>query len=175
MNNVLVAYASKHGSTAEIAEAIAQTLRESDLTVDCKVADEVKTLEGYDAVVLGSAVYMKRWRSEARHFLSRHGKALATMPFWVFSSGPIGDPADAPDEKAEAWAEPRRTIEKAEGLGVREHVVFGGRVPADPHGPIQKAMVENTPAEWRDRRDWDAIRDWARGIGASLVGEAALR
>ena len=111
------------------------------LTVDCVDAGEVGDVESYDAVVLGSAVYMKRWRGDAKHFLRKHGKELSQRPFWVFSSGPIGDPSgDKP-----SWEEPPRIVERAEALGVREHVIFGGRVPTDPHGPAQRAMVENTP------------------------------
>jgi menaquinone-dependent protoporphyrinogen oxidase len=173
MKNVLVAYASKHGSTAEIAQAIADTLGESGLRADCRDVADVKSLDGYDGVVLGSAVYLKRWRGEARHFLRGHGGELEKLPFWVFSSGPVGEPDDS--AKAQAWTEPRKTIEKAEQLGARDHVVFGGRVPADPHGPIQKAMVEETPPEYRDRRDWDEIRDWAQSIAAELAGDRVER
>lgn len=164
--NVLVAYASKHGSTAEIADAVADTLRQSGLDVDCKAVGEVKRLEPYGAVVLGSAVYIRRWRGDARRFLRKHGKELSKRPFWVFSSGPVGEPRD--DEKGSPWLEPPRIVEKVERLGVREHVVFGGRVPVDPHGPAQRAMVENTPAEYRDRRNWDEIRAWAAGVASEL-------
>src|SRR5688500_12543529 len=124
---VLVAHASKHGSTAEIAEAIAQTLRESGLDVDCREAGDVESLESYDAVVLGSAVYIRRWRGGAKHFLRRHASALAERPFWVFSSGPVGEPSG--DEKMARWLEPPRIIKRVEELGAREHVVFGGRAP----------------------------------------------
>ena len=164
----MVAYASKHGSTAEIAQAVGETLRDGGLSVDCVDAAEVGGLDSYDAVVLGSAVYMKRWRGDAKHFLRKYGKELSRRPFWVFSSGPIGEPShDDP-----SWEEPRRIVEKAEALGVREHVIFGGRVPADPRGPAQRAMVDSTPPEYRDRRDWDEIRVWASRIAAEL-GEAA--
>lgn len=164
MARVLVAYASKRGSTAEIAEAIASVLRESRHTADCAAAGSVAALEGYDAVVLGSAVYMRRWRGDARRFLRKHRHALEGMPWWVFSSGPTGDPAkDKP-----AWTAPGRTMRKIERLGAREHVVFGGSVPKEPHGRIERAMVDNTPPEWRDRRDWDEIRAWARGIAGRL-------
>lgn len=153
MTSVLVAYGSKHGSTAEIAAAIAETLRESGLRADCLQAGSVDSLEGYDAVVVGSAVYMRRWRREARRFLHHHARALSERPLWVFSSGPVGDPAkDNP-----AWLEPRRTIAEAERLGARAHVVFGGLSEAS-----------SIPAEFRDRRDWDEIRAWARGIAAEL-------
>ena len=62
MAHILVAYASKRGSTGEIAESIADVLRQSKLEVDCKPAGEVESLDCHDGVVLGSAVYMKRWR-----------------------------------------------------------------------------------------------------------------
>jgi menaquinone-dependent protoporphyrinogen oxidase len=161
---VLVAHASRRGSTAEIAEAIAGTLRREGIAADCEAAHDVKSLQPYAAVVLGSAVYMKHWRGEARHFLRKHRKALSQAPLWVFSSGPVGDP----EEDQPAWAEPPKLVDTVEKLGAREHVVFGGRLPEQPHGPIEKAMVAGTPPEHRDRRDWDEIRTWAVSIAAQL-------
>jgi menaquinone-dependent protoporphyrinogen oxidase len=162
---VLVAYASKRGSTAEIAETVAATLRREGLGVCLEPAGEVRSLERYDAVVLGSAVYMKRWPGDAKHFLKKHRKALRQMPFWVFSSGPVGDPADDnPD-----WMEPPKLAEKVEDLGGRKHVVFGGCMPADPRGMAERAMVEGIPREFRDRRDWDEIRAWAQQVASDLV------
>lgn len=164
MSHVLVAYASKHGSTEGIATAIAQALEVCGLRTTCADADDVKDLEPYDAVILGSAVYGRRWRPEARQFLRHHARELSTLPFWVFSSGPVGDPAkDNPK-----WLEPAGTIAKAEKLGVRDHVVFGGSVPADAQGMMMRSMANNTPAEFRDRRDWDAIHAWAYGVAEAL-------
>jgi len=163
---VLVAYASKHGSTAEIAQAIAETLNRSGLPADCIQAAAVHSLEPYDAVVLGSAVYTRRWRGDARHFLRRLAHELSERPLWVFSSGPVGPPN--PDEVDSPWLEPRRTIEAAERLGARDHVVFGGRMPTEPRGPAQRGMVNNCPPEFRDRRDWERIRAWAEAIAAQL-------
>lgn len=157
---VLVAYGSKHGSTAEIAEAITAALRETGLDADCREADDVKSLDRYDAVVLGSAVYIRRWRGSARRFLRRHADALAARPFWVFSSGPVGEPAN--DEAASRWLEPPRVINRVEELGAREHVVLGGRAP------LGSTMEQSTPPEFRDRRDWDEIRAWAQRIAAQL-------
>jgi menaquinone-dependent protoporphyrinogen oxidase len=165
MPKVLVAYASKRGSTAEIARSVAETLRAAGLDVDCAETGDVAGVEGYDAVVLGSAVYMKRWRGDAKRFLRRNRKALAQRPFWIFSSGPVGEPKPDADE---SWNEPRKIVAQAEQLGARGHVVFGGRVPAEPHGPIEKAMVESTPPEHRDKRDWDEIRAWAERVAADL-------
>jgi len=169
MAKVLVAYASKRGSTAEIADAIAAVLRDSGHAADCVEAGAVSGLDGYDAVVLGSAVYMRRWRGDARHFVRKHKHELEQLPLWVFSSGPTGDPAgDNP-----AWTEPGHTIKKLDRLGAREHVVFGGCMPSEPHGAMEHAMLEGTPAEWRDRRDWDEIRGWAGRIAGQLPGASA--
>ncbi len=162
---ILVAYSSKRGSTAEIAETIAATLRREGLGVCLERAEDVQSLDPYDAVVLGSAVYMKRWRGDARHFLKKHRKGLRQLPLWVFSSGPVGDPSkDNPE-----WTEPPEITDKVEELGGREHVVFGGCLPAEPHGFMERAMVEGIPREFRDRRDWAEIRDWAKQISAALT------
>jgi menaquinone-dependent protoporphyrinogen oxidase len=168
---VLVAYASKRGSTAEIAEAVASTLAGSGLEVECEDAASIKSLEPYDALVLGSAVYMKRWRGDARRFLRRHRRALTELPFWVFSSGPVGDPAEDRPE----WTEPSKIVASAERLGARGHVVFGGRLPAEPKGKIERAMVIGVPPEFRDRRDWDEIRDWAKTVAQELAAPAPQR
>jgi menaquinone-dependent protoporphyrinogen oxidase len=162
---VLVAYASKRGSTAEIAETVAATLRREGLGVCLARVDDVRGLERFDAVVLGSAVYMKRWRGDAKHFLKKHRKALRQMPFWVFSSGPVGNPAgDNPD-----WMEPPKLAEKVGEMGGRGHAVFGGCAPAEPRGMVERAMVDGIPKEFHDRRDWDEIRAWAKQVASDLV------
>jgi menaquinone-dependent protoporphyrinogen oxidase len=162
MSRILVAYASKHGATAEIAEAVADRLRQDGHAVDCVPAGEAAGLDSYDAAVIGSAVYMKRWRPEARQLLKHNAKVLAERPFWVFSSGPCGEKPDP------AWAEPPRVIKLAERLGARDHVVFGGRLPLEPGNFMERAMVQNCPPDQRDLRDWDEIRTWAAGIGSEL-------
>lgn len=170
MKTVLVAYASKRGSTAEIAEAIADKLRECGLDVDCARADDVATLDPYDAVILGSAVYIKHWPGDARRFLHRHADGLSRRPCWVFSSGPAGEGAGAVDP---TWVEPSRIVERLEGLGVREHVVFGGRLPTQPGSRLERLLVQRTPRPYRDRRDWAEIRTWASGIAAELGARPA--
>jgi menaquinone-dependent protoporphyrinogen oxidase len=160
--NVLVAYASKRGSTAEIAEAITETLRQSGQSVDCIEAGKVSSVESSDAVVLGSAVYIKRWRGDAKRFLRKHDQELSQRPFWVFGSGPVGEPNGEVDS---SWLENNRGGRSPWCPG---HVVFGGRMPLDPSGPMEHAMVKNSPPEYRDRRDWDEIRAWAAGIASEL-------
>lgn len=88
---VLVTAASKHGATAEIAVAIAQSIEETGHHAVVARPEEVLSIEGYEAVVLGSAVYAGHWLEESRGFVKRHRAALAELPVWLFSSGPIGD------------------------------------------------------------------------------------
>ena len=102
MSRVLVTYATKHGATTEIAQAIADELRHAGHETDCLQVDHIDTFDGYDAAVVGRASYIKRWRPEARRALKRHGKALAERPFWIFSSGPCGQKPDP------SWSKPRR-------------------------------------------------------------------
>jgi menaquinone-dependent protoporphyrinogen oxidase len=88
---VLVAYATRYGSTQEVAEAVAATLREGGLEVDLQPMREVGTLTGYSAVVLGAPLYMFRWHKDALRFLSRHRQALAGRPVAVFALGQAGE------------------------------------------------------------------------------------
>jgi menaquinone-dependent protoporphyrinogen oxidase len=164
MSKLLVAYASKHGSTAEIAEAIAEELRASGVDADLVEAGDARGLDAYDGVVLGSAVYMKRWQRGARRFLHRLEQDLGERSLWIFSSGPVGDAEVDPN-----WCEPAKTLQRAQHLNLRGHVIFGGRVPHDPGNFIERAMLKGTPPEVQDRRDFDEIRAWARQIAASVT------
>ena len=169
MKQVLVTYASKHGATAQIAETVAEKLREFDLAVDCVPVGEVSDLSPYVAVVLGSAVYFNHWRGRAVRFLDRHADELSQIPFWIFSSGPVGEDGSSSDQ-----FEPRRAIDASERLRARGHVVFGGRVDAPAHGPLKRALVERIPRSYRDRRDWGEIRTWAAAIAHELGGGRAV-
>jgi menaquinone-dependent protoporphyrinogen oxidase len=165
-DQVLVAYGTKYGATAEIAEAIGEAVRSAGFAVDVRRAREVRSLEGYRAVVLGSAVYMARWRSDALRLLRRLGRERGAREVWLFSSGPVGEQPDD-DATAERWTKPKRVRRLAAELGVRDHVVFGGKV-SDAGGFMRRSMAKNTPPDLRDRRDWDAIADWGRQIAAAL-------
>jgi menaquinone-dependent protoporphyrinogen oxidase len=161
---VLVAYASKHASTAEIAERIATAMREAGCDAQARPASEVGDLSGYAAVVLGSAVYAKRWQRDARSFARRHADALRGMPVWLFSSGPFRAVEEHPTAPTPPMAE-----RLAERLAAREHVMFGGRLPTDPGNFVERAMLRNTPPEQRDARDWPAIEAWARAVAEQVA------
>jgi menaquinone-dependent protoporphyrinogen oxidase len=168
-DRVLVAYGTKFGSTAEIAEAIGKTLRENGLEVDVKRAREVRSLDPYRAVVLGSAVYMARWRRDAMRLLRRRRRELAGGQVWLFSSGPVGEQK----EDDVRWTKPKRVESIAAKIGARSHVVFGGCVSEDAGGFIRRNMAKDSPPELRDRRDWDAIAAWAGEIAAALADAPA--
>jgi menaquinone-dependent protoporphyrinogen oxidase len=173
MKRVLVTYASKHGSTAEIARAIAEELKNNPgLDSDC-VNVEVASLSVFDAVILGSAVYDGHWRREAQHFLKQHHDQLSKVPLWIFSSGPVGEHLEEEVHKHPDWLEPHHVLDLAESAGMRGHVVFGGKLPANPVGHAEKKLVEDTPAESRDARDWDAIREWADDVARQLTSAPA--
>ena len=89
--SILVAYATSTGSTKEVAEAIATTLRESGLEVDIRLLREVDTLEGYGAVVMGAPLFMLQWHKDALRFLARHRRAFPDLPVAVFALGPLHD------------------------------------------------------------------------------------
>jgi menaquinone-dependent protoporphyrinogen oxidase len=164
--SVLVAYGSRHGATAEIAAAIGESLRAAGLEADVVPAARVRSLEGYRAVVLGSAVYARAWRPEAIRLLSR--AELRELDVWLFSSGPVGEGFEDAEKFAQT-ATPARVLRIAAEIHAHEHVVFGGMV-ADDEGFIRKRMARGIPPERRDLRDWPEIATWAESIAATLTG-----
>jgi len=161
---ILVASASKHGSTEEIGAFIAQRLRERGLDADGVPLDEADGLLGYDAVVLGSAVYIGSWMREAKAFVKTKREHLASMPVWLFSSGPT-DPEGEDGLSAKARAELEGAIHP------REHAVFFGAIDVDRLGFIEKRMIKAVKAPTGDFRDWDAIGAFADRIADALTRE----
>ncbi len=147
---ILVSAASRHGATGEIAETIGRTLRERGLDVDVLPPEHVRSLDGYDAVVLGSAVYMGRWLDAARSFAHRQTTALAARPVWLFSSGPIGDPPK-PDE------DPADVPEIAAECHARGHRRFPGRIDRARLGLGERALASLVRARDGDDRPWADI------------------
>jgi menaquinone-dependent protoporphyrinogen oxidase len=164
---VLVAYASMHGSTQEIAETVAATLRSHGLAVDLQPMRKVRTLEGYSAVVLGAPLFMFHWHQDALRFLSQHRKALSgAIPVAIFAGGPFG----SGDEKE--WQEVRTQMEKELAkypwLKPAAIEIVGGRFdPARLRFPWNLLpALRQMPAS--DLRDWAAIRAWASSLAAQF-------
>ncbi|GAB3785099.1 flavodoxin domain-containing protein [Nocardioides ungokensis] len=169
---VLVAYATKYGATAGIAERIGETLGRSGLDVDVVDVDRADPA-GYDAFVLGSAAYAGHWRKEARKFVKHHHDELDTHPVWLFSSGPLGDQAvDDKGRDVRATATPKDVAGLVESLHARDHRVFFGKLDPDaltgPEGLMTKLPVGRKLLPEGDFRDWDEIEGWAQAIGREL-------
>jgi menaquinone-dependent protoporphyrinogen oxidase len=159
---VLVACASKMGSTAEIADAVADRLRGAGFGVERASAESVRGLEDTDAVVLGSAVYLGRWRREALTFLRRFDAELSERPVWLFQSGPLDDSAERHDIEL-----PARVRFHAERMGIRGHATFGGRIdPEHPGGFMARRMADGGLGN--DFRDFGHVKAWADGIATEL-------
>jgi menaquinone-dependent protoporphyrinogen oxidase len=160
---VLVAFATKLGSNAEIGEAIAQTLRAAGYHASAHHVREVKAIHGWDAVVLGSAIYAAHWQKDARKFAVRFHEELTARPLWLWASGPL-------DERQASAGLPitRHGAEVTAGLDARDHRTFGGRLA--PDAPIDPQVLATHPIG--DFRDFAAIRAYALEIAAALDGMA---
>lgn len=160
---VLVAAASRYGAAQEIAEAIGRVLSDHGLDVDVERAEGLNDVTLYDAVVLGSAVYMGTWLPAARRFVAEYGEELASRPTWLFSSGPLGPPPRPHEDEAvhlaSIWAKTKAV----------EHRLFGGKLDKSLLSFGERAVVHAVRAPEGDFRDWDDISAWAASIAETLV------
>lgn len=159
---VLVATASKHGATTEIGTAIADTLRGRGLDVTLAQADEIGSVEGFDAVVLGSGVYAGQWIKAAKSLVDQNVQTLANLPVWLFSSGPIGDPPQPEEDTVEV-------DHILEAIQPRGHQVFAGKLIKSDLGFAERAIVAAVRSPEGDFRDWEEIKQWAGSIAGALV------
>jgi menaquinone-dependent protoporphyrinogen oxidase len=170
---VLVTYASRHGATADIAEVVSAVLRdepEGDAArrVDLLLLEEVEDVSGYDAVVVGSAVYLGRWMPEARAFLHENRAALRRRPVWLFSSGPIGHTAGPEQDAVD-------TDELIDEVQARGYAGFAGRLRRADLDLDERLAVGRLHVEEGDYRDWTRIREWAEEIADALAVHTASR
>lgn len=163
---VLVAYASKYGATKEIAEKIGQVLTDAGFAVDVLPADKVAAVGAYQAVVLGSAVYIGGWRKAASRFLKTNEKALAERPVWLFSSGPTGQ--GDPVELVKGWRFPQSLQPVADRVKPVEIALFQGVVDTKNLGFFGRLAIKNVKAPVGDFRDWNTITVWAGTIATKL-------
>jgi menaquinone-dependent protoporphyrinogen oxidase len=161
---VLVAVASRHGSTREIAAVIGETLEKRGFDVVVSPVEEVDDVAGYDAIVLGSAVYVGRWLDPARRFVDEHAAELAARPTWLFSSGPIGTPPKPEGEKAVDVRELQATT------GAREHRIFAGKLDRSRLGLGERIVVRTVRAQEGDFREPEQVVAWASSIADELTG-----
>ncbi len=174
--SILVAYASKHGATAGIAERIAERLRAAGLEAEARPVKEVRDPAPYDAFVIGGATYMFHWMKEATAFVRRNRALLATRPAWLFSVGPLGP--DALDEKGQdprVVGAPKEIPELRAAIHARDHQVFFGAFDRRMKAVgLTERLVMMMPAARAafpegDFRDWAEIEAWADGIAVELA------
>jgi menaquinone-dependent protoporphyrinogen oxidase len=166
--HVLVAYASRHEATAEIAAAIAGELGAAGCVATVSEARSVTNLADVDAAIVGSALYLGRWDDSALDLLRHERVTLSGIPTWLFSSGPVGD--GKATARPQRLPQPEEVAALAEQIGARA-TTFGGRVDADEEGfDLQIMASAGLAGDWRDFR---RIRAWARGIAADILVRTA--
>lgn len=160
---VLVTYATRHGATKGIAQAVGSVLHSCGHQVRLLPAGVVQGLDGYDVVVVGSAVYHEQWMWDARRLLRRSRGELRDRPVWLFSSGPLGG-TPAGDEAVERDCGldadlPGSLGRCIDGVDVRGHAVFAGRLDQ------KVAAGFDTYVPHGDWRNMAQVREWARRVG----------
>jgi menaquinone-dependent protoporphyrinogen oxidase len=157
---VLVTYGSKRGGTEGLAQMVTRGLLEEGLTVDLLPPGQIHGLDGYDAVIVGGALYANRWHRDSRRFVKRHIPELKQRQVYFFASGPLDDSAT------------RTEIPPVKGVqalmarvGARGHVTFGGRLAPDAKGFPASAMAKKRAGDWRDAA---LVAAWTRSVAAQL-------
>jgi menaquinone-dependent protoporphyrinogen oxidase len=161
-----VSAASKHGATAGIADVIGSTLMTSGFEVSVLELGRVDDIDGFDAVVIGSAVYAGHWLKPAIELTERFAERFPGKPVWLFSSGPIGDPPKPTED-------PVDVVEVMRATDARGHRLFAGKLDKAMLSFPERAIVGALRAPYGDFRDWDEIRSWANEIAVSLSEAAA--
>ena len=163
---ILVAYATKYGATGEIADKVGEVLQGTGFQVDVSPVDRVQDLTSYGAVVLGSAVYIGKWRKEAVKLLKENQEALAERQVWLFSSGPLGE--GDPVELLDGWSLPTSLQPIVDRIQPRDIAVFHGHLNPEKLNFLEKWMLKNIQSPVGDFRDWEAITSWAETIAGVL-------
>ena len=159
---VLVAYASKHGSTQGIAERISEKLRQMGKRAETRSVDAVNDLRSYETFVIGSAIYYGSWMKEATEWVHKNQSILAARPVWLFSVGPLG--VDFMDDEQQ----PKEKAEFQESIKPRDHRVFFGSLDHSKLSFTERMMTKAVRAPEGDYRDWEAIDAWAESIARDL-------
>lgn len=166
-NKILVAYASKYGSTREIAKKIGEDLRSAGLEVDIRPVAQVTSIDPYGAVILGSAVYIGKWVKEAEVFIKANEKALTDRSVWLFSSGPSGE--GDPNVLVGGDLVPPNVKPVIDRIHPQKVVLFHGNIDLNKVNPIEKWAVKSIVKKpFGDYRDWQMIRAWTDGIASAL-------
>jgi menaquinone-dependent protoporphyrinogen oxidase len=157
---VLVAWGSKRGGTEGIARILGEELARAGFDVTTRAAAEVRNVAGYDAAIIGGALYANRWHRDARALVASNVGGLRRIPVWLFSSGPLDDSA-----AREQIPPVTQVAVLMERIGARGHVTFGGRLTPDAKGFPAAAMARTRSGDWRDPA---RVRAWAAEVAEAL-------
>jgi menaquinone-dependent protoporphyrinogen oxidase len=163
---VLVTYGTKYGSTAEIAQKIGEVLKQEGLQADVVDARKAGDPSAYNAVIIGSAVYIGMWRKEVTNFIKKNAGVLAQKPVWIFSSGPTG-PGN-PVKMMQGWIIPKGIKSTIDSIKPRDITVFHGATNESKWNLLEKMAMKNVKAPLGDFRDWNAVTAWANSIAAAM-------
>ncbi len=165
-NKILVTYASRTGTTAEVAEAIARTLTESGAQVDVLPMQEVKDLAPYQAVVAGSAIRKSKWLPEAVQFIRAHQSTLLHKSFAMFTVCITLAMKDSEKYRpvVQGWVAPMRSLVRPLSEGLFAGKLDFSRLPFNWDTFLLRVSVALGIFPHGDRRDWKAIRTWAEDL-----------
>lgn len=163
---ILVTYASRAGSTAGVAEAIARTLTESGAQVDVLPMEDVKDLSPYRAVVAGSAIRQARWLPEAIGFIRKHRETLLHKPFAMFTVCITLAMSNSEQYRSAVagWVAPVRDLARPLSEGLFAGMLDFSKLPVNWDTLKLRATVAMGIFPRGDRRDWNAIRAWAESL-----------
>ena len=167
------AYASRFGSTREIASRIADAVRTDGNDVDLRSVDEISDFDRYDAVVFGSGVYDGSWTAEATELMRRHAAVLARKPVWLFSVGSFGDRHLIVGGLIKK--EPKELGEFEEALHPRDYRVFAGVIDLDHWPAWGRLLFKALGGHAGDNRQWPDIDTWAETIAQALQAQGSKK
>ena len=166
MSKILVTYASRAGSTAEVAAAIARSLTEGGAQVDVIPMQDVKDLSAYRAVVAGSAIRQARWLPEAIGFIRKHRETLLHKPFAMFTVCITLAMSNSEQYRSAVagWVAPVRELARPLSEGLFAGMLDFSKLPVNWDTLKLRATVALGIFPRGDRRDWTAIRAWAESL-----------
>jgi menaquinone-dependent protoporphyrinogen oxidase len=158
---ILVAYGSKLGGTAGLAQMIGGELTALGHQAIVKPAGDVRVLDDVDAVIIAGALYANRWHGDARSLIRRQAEKLRQLPVWLVASGPLDDSAVTREIRPV-----RHVVQAAARIGARGQVTFGGRLAPDATGFLAAAMAKKRSGDWRDPVQ---VKAWTSQVVESLT------
>lgn len=170
---VLVGYATRYGSAAQVAERIADRLRSRGVEVALRPLTDALDPSEYDAVVLGSAVYSGSWLPDAVNFVQRHGATLAERPVWTFSVGSLERQRGL--LRRRRWPDARQLPDITNRIGTRDHAFFGGVIDPAALPLLQRWVFRAAGGRYGDFRDRSQIDRWAARIAEAAAPEPVER